>query len=229
MCSRAEDAGLVIPKAAGVMLQAYASRTGTRRNLEALGRAGWKLLCEPSQLSRYGAALPPLPYAIDNGAWGCYQREVPFDAISFQTMLDRMGAGADWIVVPDIVAGGHDSLRFSMSWLDRVSRYGLPLLAMQDGMVPEDVRRFVGPGVGIFLGGTTEWKLETMRSWGSLARRRRAHFHVARVNTARRIRLCQDAGADSFDGTSVSRFAVNLPRLDNERRQMHIFDVLNRD
>lgn len=212
-----------------MMLQAYASRTGTRRNLEALGRAGWRLLCEPSQLSRYGGTPPPLPYAIDNGAWGCYQREVPFDAIGFQTMLDQMGAGADWIVVPDIVAGGLDSLRFSMGWLGQVSRYGLPLLAVQDGMVPEDVRKLVGPDVGIFLGGTTEWKLRTMRSWGSLARERGARFHVARVNTVRRIRLCQDANADSFDGTSVSRFAVNLPRLDNERRQMHIFDVLGEE
>ena len=149
--------------------------------------------------------------------------------MGFQTMLDRMGAEADWIVLPDIVAGGLDSLEFSLRWIDRVSRYGPALLAVQDGMVPEDVQGLVGPDIGIFLGGTTEWKLETMRSWGSLANRRGAYFHVARVNTARRIRQCQDAGAHSFDGTSVTRFVVNLPRLDNERRQLHIFDVMGRD
>jgi len=27
----------------------------------------------------------------------------------------------------------------------------------------------------------------------------------------------------------VTRFVVNLPRLDNERRQLHIFDVMGRD
>ena len=81
----------------------------------------------------------------------------------------------------------------------------------------------IGPGVGLFLGGTTDWKLGTMRLWGGVAREKNAYYHVARVNTVRRIRMCQDAGADSFDGTSCTRFAVNTPRLTAAVRQGHLF------
>ena len=204
----------------------YASRTGTRRNIEAMRHAGWRMLCEPSQLGKYAGSRPPLAYALDNGAWGCFQRNVPFDAKAFDRLLDWLGHDADWIVVPDIVQGGLESLRFSLSWLDRVLSFAPALIAVQDGMEPSDVRGLLGKRVGIFLGGSTEWKLRTMRAWGAVARERGAHFHVARVNTAKRIRLCQDAGAHSFDGTSVTRFACNLPRLDNERRQGHLFGGL---
>jgi hypothetical protein len=47
----------------------------------------------------------------------------------------------------------------------------------------------------------------------------RRHYHVGRVNTARRIRLCAEAGADSFDGTSVTMFSCTLPLLESARRQ----------
>jgi len=200
----------------------YASRTGTKSTISALRRAGWRLLCEPSQLGRYSAP-PPLAYALDNGAWGCYQRGEPFDAEAFVELMSWLGPGADWIVVPDIVEGGHRSLDFSLLWLDRVRSVGPALLAVQDGISPADVRTIVGPGLGLFLGGSTEWKLETMGAWGRLAKERGAYFHVARVNTVRRITLCQDAGAHSFDGTSVTRFSCNLPRLDHARRQGHLF------
>jgi hypothetical protein len=202
---------------------AYASRTGAKTTIQSMRRAGWRMLCEPSQLGRYGGAAPPLQYAIDNGAWGCFQRGEPFDSEAFEELLARFGAGADWIVVPDIVQGGLESLRFSLSWLSRVLSFGPVLIAVQDGMKTADVSDLLNDRVGLFLGGSTEWKLETMREWGALARRKKAHFHVARVNTAKRIRLCQDAGAHSFDGTSVTRFSCNLPRLDNERRQGHLF------
>lgn len=39
------------------------------------------------------------------------------------------------------------------------------------------------------------------------------HYHVARVNSGRRISLAKQAGADSIDGSSASRFALSLPRL----------------
>jgi hypothetical protein len=66
-----------------------------------------------------------------------------------------------------------------------------------------------------------------MRAWGMLAREHSAYLHIGRVNTARRIRLCADAGADSFDGTSVSRYATTLELLDSARRQTHLFRGLS--
>jgi len=199
---------------------AYASRTGTRRNLDAMAAAGWRLLVEPSQLGRYADPIPPLPYAVDNGAWGCYQSGVSWDESAFLRLLGLVGHGCDWVVAPDIVAGGLESLRRSAEWLPRLEKYGqLRLVAVQDGMVAADLRDMLGPTVGIFVGGSTPWKLATLPEWGDLARDVGCYLHVARVNSAKRIRYCHHVGADSFDGTSVTRYAVTLPRLDDARRQ----------
>lgn len=131
----------------------YASRTGTRRNLASLKWADWRLL-----LSRGETWCPPdFRYALDNGAWGDFVAGRPFDEDAFEETLDRWGSGADWIVLPDIVAGGLDSLALSIRWMNRcLSTAGLVLLAVQDGMTPADVAHIVGPSVGIFLGGSTE-------------------------------------------------------------------------
>lgn len=188
----------------------YASRTGTRRNLAALRSAGWRLL-----ISRAGAwRSEGFRYAIDNGAWSDFQAGRPFDEPAFERLIDRLGAGADFIVLPDIVAGGLRSLELSIRWINRtLSCCPLTLLAVQDGMSEADVAPWVGPNVGIFLGGSTEWKLQTMQSWGDFCWQRRLHYHVARVNTARRIRLARVSAATSFDGSSASRFALSLPLL----------------
>ena len=188
---------------------AYASRTGTRRNLDALRAHGWRLLVSARGVHR----TEGFPYAVDNGAWTAHQRGEPFDVHAFETVVDLLGSGADWIVAPDIVAGGLPSLRLSVSWLPRLSPLGLVLVPVQDGMAEADVAPLLSSSVGVFLGGSTPWKLRTMRQWGAVARSRGAYYHVGRVNTARRIAMCAEAGAASFDGSSASRFAVNVPRL----------------
>jgi hypothetical protein len=132
-----------------------------------------------------------------------------------------MGSGADWSVVPDIVAGGRASLDLSLRWLRHVlDETPVALIAVQDGMTTDDVRGYIGHRVGLFVGGSTTWKLSTMGEWAALGREHGAWVHVGRVNTARRIKECQIAGVDSFDGTSVSRFAKTLRQLDAARRQM---------
>lgn len=158
-------------------------------------------------------------YSLDNGAWSSYTQGRPFDERAFDIALRQLGGCADWTVVPDIVAGGKESLSLSLRWVQRVLE-GSPmgLLPVQDGITPADVSSIVGVRMGLFLGGSTEWKLRTLNQWGSYARRRGVHLHVGRVNTQCRIRRCAEAGADSFDGSSVSRFAVNVPALDEVRR-----------
>lgn len=198
---------------------AYASRTGTKSTLEKMRASGWRILIVA------GAALRPegMRYALDNGAWSCHLQGEAFHSTKFNQALEAVGSGADWIVLPDIVGGGLKSLELSLGWLDRVASFGLPLLAVQDGMKLGDVAPLVGAGLGIFLGGSTDWKLGTMREWGTLAREKNAYFHVARVNSAKRIVLCCDAGADSFDGTSVTRFGCTHRLLDLALRQGYLF------
>ena len=196
----------------------YASNTGTRRNLEALRIAAWRLLLTPDNPTvRTG-----LQYGIDNGAWKAHQQKTPFDAESFSTLVDRHGSMSDFVVVPDIVAGGNNSLDFSLSWLPGlVARAPYLLLPVQDGMDSRDVERVLSayPRLGIFLGGSTEYKLATMYDWGIVASSMNRWFHVGRVNTARRVRLCAEAGATSFDGTSATMFSCTLPLLEATRQQ----------
>lgn len=176
--------------------------------------AGWRLLVTPAASTTHG-----LPYAIDNGAWGAHCQGIPWDEAAFERLVARGGAGADWIVLPDIVAGGEASLERSRSWVPWLKDVAPLLLPVQDGMEPANVLDVVRQGIGLFVGGSTAWKLNSLPMWAQLARAEHAYLHVARVNTARRIRLCQMAGADSFDGTSVTRYAVTLPELDEARRQ----------
>lgn len=198
-------------------MMAYASRTGTWRNLAALRAAGWGLIVSATGAHRTEGFSR---YGIDNGAWTAHQQGAPWDEAAFRALVGALGAGADFIVAPDIVAGGLTSLRLTERWLPRLDGIGRwRLVAVQDGMAADDVRPLLGHGVGIFVGGSTPWKLATVRAWGRLAAETGAYLHVGRVNTARRIALCASAGADSFDGTSATKYAVTLPELDRARRR----------
>lgn len=212
-----EEDGWAIPR---WPLKGYASMTGTLRNLAALDSAGWHVLLSPA-----GSLNPKgRPYALDNGAWTAHQQGTDFDIDAFMRAVDKVGEFAEWIVLPDIVMGGQRSLDLSLSWLEKLA--GLPsrlLIAVQNGIEVDDVRSYLNPSVGIFVGGDTAWKEQTTPTWGSLARRRNCYLHVGRVNSQRRIGICAAAGADSFDGTSVTRYAVTMRPLDAARRQSDLF------
>jgi len=211
------------------LLQAYATATGTKQNVVALRRHGWGFVYTPDDQARPGGA--DLPYFLDNGAWGCFCKGHPFDPDAFRGLLAKYGAGADFVVVPDIVGGGRASLDLSRSWLDELLvAVACPILIpVQEGMTPTDFDRLpLGARVGLFVGGAPsnedtryegepEWKELTLPVWGTLAREAGCWLHVGRVNTARRIHLCLP-WAHSFDGTSASKYAKNVGLLDRARK-----------
>ena len=201
----------------------YASRTGTRKNLKALRDAGWRLLVSAASCLRSEG----FQFALDNGAWSAFQKGQPFDERAFSKALLKLGGEADWVVVPDIVMGGQASLDLSLRWLPLVKEAtARSLIAVQDGFSLADIEPLLGPTVGVFVGGSTEWKEQTMSDWAKLCVSKQAWCHVGRVNSRRRINLCLSAGANSFDGTSASRFAKTVPLLDAARRQQPLFTGL---
>jgi hypothetical protein len=202
-------------------VRGYASNTGTKRNLQALRDHGWSILLTPDNPQpREG-----LSHSADNGAWWAHKNGRPFRDKPFMDLVERHGASCDFVVIPDIVAAGMKSLEFSLSWLPRLKHLKKLLLPVQDGMDIFTVSAVLHgvTNLGIFLGGTTEWKLATMREWGVVAAVARRHYHVGRVNTMRRVRLAHEAGADSFDGTSATMFSCTLPKLDAARKQPNLF------
>lgn len=182
----------------------YASSTGTRRNLALFKEYGWRVLCTP-----FGNGPQGFRYAIDNGAWRAYQQRIPFNEDLFRKHVDNLGAGADWVVLPDIVASPV-SLEFSLHWLDDLRQYPL-LLAVQDGMNIDEVWKVVEREalLGLFVGGSTDWKLRTMCDWCQLP----CYVHIGRVNTQRRWNAARLCGADSCDGSGVSKWARHCGRM----------------
>lgn len=205
-------------------MQCYASMCGEGRALRGLRAHGWGVV-----ISRNDRRDPKgLPFWIDPGTYPdfCATPRRPWDERAegqYEGMLDRWGARADFVVLPDIVAGGLPSLDLSMRWQNRVlSVASLVLIAVQDGMEHEHLAPLVGPNVGIFLGGSTKWKLERMRYWGDFCHERGCYYHVARVNTEKRMAMANAAGAHSIDGSSAVKFSCTIGMLDRASRQQDL-------
>lgn len=164
----------------------------------------------------------PAPYALDNGAWGCFKRDQPFDVQAFLWAFERVGAEADWVVAPDIVGRGRESLELTRAWLPKL-QHRLTLIAVQDGMTPADIDELMTDSRGVFVGGSTDWKLSTLPMWGDYCRSAGRYLHVARVNTIKRFSACRHFGAHSIDGSSASRFAVTADLLPSTLKQTTLF------
>jgi hypothetical protein len=152
-----------------------------------------------------------VPCALDNGAFQCWRRGFPFMADVFRRCLARayeVGLTLDFVVCPDLVAGGLASLDFSMEWASgELKSAPLLALAVQDGMTPRDV----SPGhhlprfSHLFVGGTVEWKWQTAPQWVEHAHAHGLKCHIGQCGTLDRIRAAEEMGADSVDSTSIVR------------------------
>jgi hypothetical protein len=181
---------------------------------------------KPVDLSGHVRPLDGLPYMLDNGAWACHQAGIEWRPAPFLRMLDRLGGGIAgstaprFAVLPDIVGGGEQSLDRSLDfWAQRQrdgieERVGQWLLAVQDGLTPEVIRPVLEQHrFGIFVGGSTPWKWGTVHEWAELAHDLGTSIHVGRVNSLRRAVLCRDLGVSSIDGSSVTVYSVNAPKM----------------
>jgi hypothetical protein len=150
-----------------------------------------------------------LRYAVDNGAFPAFVKGLPWDEAKFLKLLDRIETferKPDFACCPDIVAGGLKSLEFSLAWMERLPS-GYPwYLAVQDGMTEADVLPVVDKFAGLFVGGSSDWKMSSTPTWVRLARQTGKQAHVGRVNTlSRAFTVGKLYKADSFDGNNWNR------------------------
>lgn len=200
-------------------MDAFASRTGTKRNLAALRAAGWGLFVAAAGVHRHEG----FRFWAENSAYTWWQRGLPFQVEPWQRLLDSHGRDplCEGIVAPDIVCGGAESLALTLSWLERLLDYGPRVyLPVQPGIAPRAVAGLLGPRVGLFVGGDSGWKEATCASWARLAHEHGARCHVGRVNSRRRLLICKAAGVDSFDGSGPSRFEVVLHEMERFRAEV---------
>lgn len=150
----------------------------------------------------------------DNGAFADWQAGRPFGLAEFVAdcrSIRRGGRGArrwgsapDFLVLPDVVAGGAESLALSLAWA-RGEWFELPAvplyLAVQDGMTGEQVADAIAGSTvaGLFVGGSLPWKLRTGAEWCELGRRLGLPVHVGRVGTVERVEWAREIGASSID------------------------------
>lgn len=168
-------------------------------------------------LSSYGfgecvsrGEFPPrrTPWFMDNGAFGDWLAGRGFDVSAYERDLARLLASnlrPDFLVVPDLVARGKESLLFSLSWVERLCAIAPLYFVVQDGM-GEEIVPDLKPFAGLFVGGSLPWKLKTGAQWVALAHELGLRCHIGRVGTEKRVRWARRIGADSID-SSLSLWA----------------------
>ena len=163
--------------------------------------------------------FPPkrTPYAFDNGAYKDWTAGRSFDGEAFMEKIAQVREAEhrpDFVVVPDIVAGGFLSLSFSEQWIASLVGIAPLYLAVQDGMTEAEVVRACElPYAGIFVGGSLKWKLATGERWVAFAHERRMPCHIGRVGTFHRTRWAKRIGADSIDSALPLWSEENLQRF----------------
>jgi len=204
----------------------YMAMSTNKRNFRWLDRYPWRWLLSPFRPN--GADMDRFEgFAIDNGAYVYGKRDLPFDADPFMRDVDTYGERADWVVIPDVLCDKDATLDQAERWIAILD--GLPLLIVaQDGMVEEDLEPFCRRGIGIFIGGSTEFKLSSIPWIAQLCIRHDVLCHVGRVNTVRRLDICVNGGAHSFDGSGMAIFE-DTARLMTQRLVMLESDMFPRD
>lgn len=204
-------------------MQVFIGQTRSRKLIAELTKLGF------GECTNRGE-WPPRRYPnfLDNGAFSDWTNGRRFDQGAFLSNCESANV-ADippvFVVCPDRVATGLDSLAFSLDWLDSHASKFPALswyLAVQDGMEVADVRAVMHRFAGVFIGGSLPWKIATGAQWVSLVHDELGkRCHIGRVGTTKRVRWAMRIGADSIDSCTPLWAAANLQRFVNalEARQ----------
>jgi hypothetical protein len=191
---------------------------------EALDVCAMELGCEVEQL------LTPLtrnlrqremrPFAVDNGAFA------GFNANYFRSLLERENDHKHlcrFVAVPDVIGNARRTMEVFEHWKYQLTGWPLALVA-QDGL--ENLTIPWRQIQAIFIGGSTAWKMSdhakaVIRAAQAIGK----WVHVGRVNTPGRWEYFEALGADSIDGTGLSRFSWMRERIYQEAIQPNLVEM----
>jgi hypothetical protein len=156
---------------------------------------------------------PWFPFALDNGAFSCWDmRENKFDEEKWQSMefdwkalllwADTTGMPVRFCIIPDYIGNAQETIKKWEYYAPKVKEMGFPLaIAVQDGMTRDDVKALTPRPDVIAIGGTTEWKWETVEVWARAFPR----VHLLRCNMPDKLDYLMQLGIESCDGTGWNR------------------------
>lgn len=193
-------------------MKVYCGATGGHKTLNYLKENNYGLMLNPlSWKYSQNGAIPWQYWALDNGAYKSYTDGLEFDKNKFiETIYEKLPKSEmtpDFIVVPDKVGAGLESLEFSLEWnkkLKDLKKYNW-YLAVQDGMDSDNVKNVINKFDGIFVGGTVKWKVKSGEDWVKLAHKNNKPCHIGRVGTLKRVLWAKRIKADSIDSTNFVR------------------------
>jgi hypothetical protein len=153
-------------------------------------------------LTRYRLQRPDASFAIDNGSFSS------FNVKAFNALLARefeRKHNCIFVCAPDVVGSAIRTLEIFDRWKSKLSDWPIALVA-QDGLenleIPWDEIK------AIFIGGTTEFKMSRhVEQIVKAAKILDKWVHIGRVNTFERYEYFEKMGADSIDGTGLSKYS----------------------
>lgn len=156
-------------------------------------------------------------FFLDNGAFSALQQDIPWNQDEFVSALARHtlpNREPDFIVLPDIVGFGKDTLKRSLAWLNFMPDKNW-YIAVQNGMYTFQLTEKIMKKVkGIFVGGSFEWKQRTSRMWAQHAHKYGKKCHIGRIGTVDKLLWAKNVvGADSVDSSNFVRHPKNWNEL----------------
>jgi hypothetical protein len=156
---------------------------------------------------------PWLPYALDNGAFACWEpKRNTFDEKKWESVeaawlqmlfwAQSVPQRPLWVIVPDRPGDWNATRERWAKYSPKVQACGFPLaLAVQDGATPEAVKQISPAPDVIAIGGSTEWKWNTLEVWAKSFPR----VHLLRCNAPDKLQHLHQLGIESCDGTGWNR------------------------
>jgi hypothetical protein len=149
-----------------------------------------------------------IPVIWDNGAF-----HGGFNAYVWKITTEKIKRDIFFAVVPDVVGKANESLELSSYWIDEIpfKKY----LALQDGMDFEMVYSLLSRCDGAFLGGSVDWKWDTMPYWRVKTKEIGLPLHAGRCNGLLQWDRAAFLGLNSCDGSTIIRHNMldDVPRF----------------